>query len=137
MPRTEFSRSQPIGHKQVLRRLYSQFKEFRKSGRLRARVPQELRVAVLGAIESGVPEAEVRVACGVSRKQLRRWQEVRGHQVSAPGVPDAAQSADPPKVLSVVDNQTIEHCANDIELNIRLGPWIFDLRLTPVPPAER
>jgi hypothetical protein len=62
---------------QVLEDLQRMFTEFRQAHRPRERIPDQLRDAMLEAIEVGMPEAEVLRACRISREILERWREVK------------------------------------------------------------
>ena len=62
---------------QVLEDLQRRFAEFRQVHRPRERIPDQLRDAMLEAIQSGIPEAEVLRACRISREILGRWREVK------------------------------------------------------------
>jgi hypothetical protein len=64
-------------NEQILEDLQRRFTEFRQMHRPRERIPDQLRDAMLEAIDVGIPEAKVLRACRISREILGRWREVK------------------------------------------------------------
>ena len=63
---------------QRVQNLRRRFWSFRRSHSPGTRIPQTLRDAALLALRNGIPEAEVRQACGITSTQLRQWQRTQG-----------------------------------------------------------
>ena len=63
---------------QRLQNLRRRFWSFRRSYSPGTRIPPTLRDAALLALRNGIPEAEVRQACGITSTQLRQWQRAQG-----------------------------------------------------------
>ena len=114
----------------VLGELESRFAQFRRAQPRGARVPEELRAAVLAALGQGVKPGELQRACGVTRSQLMTWQ-ARGA-----GAQGASGSAGPTRVrvFSVVDKPQVElprppESPEEGVLELRLGSWTVSVRL--------
>lgn len=63
---------------QRLQNLRRRFWSFRRSHSPGTRIPPTLRDAALLALRTGIPEAQVRQACGITSTQLRQWQRTQG-----------------------------------------------------------
>ena len=132
--RSAEGRSSALG----LAELAGRFAQFRREQPRGARVPAELRAAVLAAVGQGVRPGELQRACGVTWSQVMTWQARR------PGDRRASVSAEPTKVrvFSVVDEPR-EDAAEAPEsmggrgLELRLGPWRVSVRLAGAGPQGR
>jgi hypothetical protein len=117
------------------------FAEFREKNRRGARVPMELRAAVLEAVDRGVGPGKVQHACGVSWSQLAAWRSERDRSVSG----QALRPADRKRVraFAVVDEAPVRppHATSttgdDRELELRLGNWSVRVRLAELGPKQR
>ena len=121
-----------------LAELAGRFARFRREQPRGARVPAELRAAVVAALGQGVRPGELQRACGVTWSQVMTWQARRAGDQGASG------SAGPTKVrvFSVVDEPR-EDPAEALEsmggrgLELRLGPWTVSVRLAGPGPQGR
>ena len=110
--------------------LANRFAAFRRGSPRFARVPHELREAVVAAIRQGVPPGLLRRECGVSTSQLDHWQVGFRHS-------GASRSGDePPKAraFSVVgagspSSSGSTDWANGDALELRIGPWSISVRM--------
>ena len=114
---------------QQLAQLREMFATFRQENRLRTRIPEFLRDAVMEEVQRGTPEVEVIRACRISRELLERWREVKvgyARRVKA--------KASKARVFSVIDDK-----ASDIgsgvsgeeessHLQLRIGGWEISIR---------
>lgn len=114
---------------QVLEELQRKFAEFRQVHRPRERIPDQLRDAMLEAIQSGISESEVLGACRISREILGRWREVKmgiKRRVRAKGTKA--------RVYPVVEEKLPVplHYANGPEelsqLQLQIGSWCISIR---------
>jgi hypothetical protein len=113
-----------------LAELEGRFARFRREQPRGARVPEELRAAVVAALGQGVRPGELQRACGVTWSQVMTWQARRAGEQGASG------SAGPTKVrvFSVVDEPREDPAAPPEStgggaLELRLGPWTVSVRL--------
>lgn len=121
-----------------LAELAGRFARFRREQPRGARVPEELRAAVVAALGQGVAPSELQRACGVTWSQVMTWQARR------PGDRRASASAEPTevRVFSVVDEPR-EDPAEAPEsmggrgLELRFGPWTVSVRLAGAGPQGR
>jgi hypothetical protein len=121
-----------------LAELAGRFARFRREQPRGARVPAELRAAVVAALGQGVRPGELQRACGVTWSQVMTWQARRAGDQGASG------SAGPTKVrvFSVVDEPR-EDLAEPPEstgggaLELRLGAWTVSVRLVGAGPQGR
>jgi hypothetical protein len=97
--------------------LGQRFARFRGAHRDGARIPPELRAAVMAALEQGAKQGEVLRVCKLSWSQVRSWKGGGpGGAVRVFAVEDAAEA---PAALGEGD-----------ELQLRLGPWSVSVRLS-------
>jgi hypothetical protein len=121
-----------------LAELAGRFARFRREQPRGARVPQELRAAVVAALGQGVAPSELQRACGVTWSQVMTW------QARHPGERGTSRSAGASqvRVFSVVDEPR-EDPAEAPEstggrgLELRLGPWTVSVRLAGAGPQGR
>lgn len=112
-----------------LAELAGRFARFRREQPRGARVPAELRAAVVAALGQGVRPGELQRACGVTWSQVMTWQARRAGDQGASG------SAGPTKVrvFSVVDEPRVPsqppESTGGGALELRLGPWTVSVRL--------
>jgi hypothetical protein len=108
-----------------LRRIFA---KYRREHRSRARIAQSLRDTALEAIQSGIPERDVRRACRISREQLGFWR--RHQRVSEQGLGLPENKA---RVFPVVDDSR-EMCDEGAgqraatDLQLRVGRWEICIR---------
>ena len=121
-----------------LAELAGRFARFRREQARGARVPEELRAAVVAALGQGVAPSELQRACGVTWSQVMTWQARR------PGDRRASGSAEPTKVrvFSVVDEPGEDpaeapESMGERGLELRLGPWTVSVRLAGPGPLGR
>jgi len=121
-----------------LAELKGRFARFRREQPRGARVPQELRAAVVAALGQGVAPSELQRACGVTWSQVMTWQARR------PGDRRGSVSAEPTKVrvFSVVDEPRDDPAEAPESmggggLELRLGPWTVSVRLAGAGPQGR
>ena len=104
------------------------FATFRREHRPRARIPRSLREAALEAIQSGIPELQVRRACHISREQLDWWR--RSQNASEQQLEQPERKA---RIFPVVDDDC-EICDGEAgqrvasELQLRVGRWEISIR---------
>ncbi len=116
--------------------LSRRFATFRRESPRHARVPRELRAAVVAAIGHGVPPARLRAACGVSTSQLDRWRTASTSGASFGGELQRA------RVFSVTGDPSPRPVdaggwpPHD-GLELRLGPWSVSVRLARQHEADR
>jgi hypothetical protein len=122
----------------ALAELESRFARFRREQPRGARVPEELRAAVVAAVGQGVRPGELQRACGVTWSQVMTWQARRAGDQGASG------SAGPAKVrvFSVVDEPRVDppqpsESTGRGALELRLGPWTVSVRLAGPGPQGR
>ena len=121
-----------------LAELAGRFARFRREQPRGARVPEELRAAVVAALDEGVAPGELQRACGLSWTQVMTW------QARHPGERGTSRSAGASqvRVFSVVDEPR-EDPAGAPEsmggrgLELRLGPWTVSVRLAGAGPQGR
>jgi hypothetical protein len=114
----------------ALAALGKQFARFRAEHREGTRIPVELRVAVVAALEQGAKLGEVQRVCKVSWSQVRSWQE-RDLHAQAPGDGGPGESV---RVFAVEDeagagNGAPAALGEGEALELRLGPWSVSVRL--------
>lgn len=110
--------------------LRQRFARFRRTHKPRTRYPQALRMAVLAALRSGVTEAELRRACGLSAAQLAAWRR-RAELETQP----RAMVVPPARVFSVVDeipesglDGAIQPAPEGEDMELRIGGWAVHIR---------
>jgi hypothetical protein len=121
-----------------LAELAGRFARFRREQPRGARVPEELRAAVVAALGEGVAPSELQRACGVTWTQVMTW------QARHPGERKASRSAGPSqvRVFSVVDEPRedpagVPESMGERGLELRLGPWTVSVRLGGPGPQGR
>jgi hypothetical protein len=121
-----------------LAELEGRFARFRREQPRGARVPEELRAAVVAALGQGVAPSELQRACGVTWTQVMTW------QARHPGDRGTSRSAGPSKVrvFSVVDEPRVDppqpsESTGGGGLELRLGPWTVSVRLAGPGPQGR
>jgi hypothetical protein len=121
-----------------LAELAGRFARFRREQPRGARVPEELRAAVVAALGEGVAPSELQRACGVSWTQVMTW------QARHPGDRGTSRSAGPSKVrvFSVVDEPRVDpaeppESMGGRGLELRFGPWTVSVRLAEPGPQGR
>ena len=123
------------GAKTALAALANRFVMFRMEHTRGARVPAELREAVLAVLRSGIAPAEVYRSCGVSWSQVIAWEASatrRGAGLKTPTVDPSRV-----RVFSVVDDDPVPKASNSRpEFELRLGPWSVSVRLDDPGSAE-
>ena len=92
------------GRSSGLAELAGRFARFRREQPRGARVPEELRAAVVAALGEGVAPSELQRACGVSWTQVMTW------QARHPGDRGTSRSAEGSeiRVFSVVDEPRVD-----------------------------
>ena len=121
-----------------LAELAGRFARFRREQPRGARVPEELRAAVVAALGQGVAPSELHRACGVSWTQVITW------QARHPGERGTSRSAGASqvRVFSVVDEPRDDPAEapewmGGRGLELRLGPWTVSVRLAGAGPQGR
>ena len=124
------SRRSAEGSAVALAELGKRFACFRRKQPRGARVPEDLRAAVMAAVGQGVRPVELQRACGVTWNQVMTW------QARSMGGQGKCGSAGPTKVrvFSVVDEPGVDpsqppESTGGGELELRLGPWTVSVRL--------
>jgi hypothetical protein len=113
--------------------LSGRFARFRQEHSRSARVPGDLRAAVLAALQAGVPAGELYRACGISWGQVAAWKAA-----SAASPPKAAEPEVPAvRVFEVIDEPGHEDNSVGSDLELRLGPWSVKIRLADDGPEGR
>lgn len=108
------------------------FAQFRKEHRRGARVPMELRRAVLAGLKK-VPPGDLYRTCGVTFRQVMAWKTAATREIEPPEV----------RVFEVVEDEeatrwpppTVSGSAQQLE--VRIGPWAVSVRLMADEPARR
>jgi len=103
-------------HAKCLEQLEAAFMEFRRTHEPGRRIPAALRAQVVRALDEGVAERRLRLACRVSWNQLRRWRSTQSTRRAPVPTPRA-------RVLSVVDPDPRELAHTDGNIEIKVGPW--------------
>jgi hypothetical protein len=121
----------------VVKELGERFAAYRRRSRRFARVPRELRAALVGALREGVRPSRLRRACGVSAKQLELWRLAAGAGSSGAELGRA-------RVFSVIDaapapgGPPLQAAFSESEvLELHLGRWSISVRLADHQKAER
>jgi len=111
-----------------LQNLHRRFWGFRRSHSTGTRIPPTLRDAALLALRDGIPEAEVRQACGITSTQLRQWQRTQG-----PNEQKSESEGQMVRVFPVVEEETeiptepsSIHASQSLSLSI--GGWNIFIR---------
>jgi hypothetical protein len=107
------------GSASALAELESRFARFRREQARGARVPEELRAAVVAAVAQGVRPGELQRTCGVTWSQVMTWQARGAAKVRVFSVVDEPRE-DPPQPLESTGGGALE---------LRLGPWTVSVRL--------
>lgn len=107
-----------------LAELSGRFARFRREHPRGARVPGDLRAAVLAALREGVTPSDLYRACGISWGQVAAWRAA-GHPAAKP-VESEVSSV---RVFNVVDEPRHEGTTTGCDLELRLGPWSVSVRL--------
>lgn len=121
----------------VIEDLEARFAAFRRHSRPFARIPPDLREAILAAVRQGVSPGQLRRVCGLSTSQLDQWRR------PAPGRGGPVAELRPARVFSVMDaapapsSPPVATSAQGDALELRLGPWSVSVRLAPQQPAGR
>lgn len=116
-------RSETRDGSSALAELENRFARFREEHARGTRIPEELRAAVLAALDEGVRPRELHRKCGVSWSQIVAWQ--------ARGVGRVKEQAAEPRevrVFSVADEPPMHRSGAlsstaEQELELRFGPW--------------
>ena len=108
-------------------KLKRRFADFRQKHPLRARIPEDLRLATLNAISNGASESEVRRACGVTSDQLQYWRKQQDR------IARDSQALTPPRAFPVVHDVTEMAMLQDGDqgqqaLELRLGAWAISIK---------
>ena len=118
--------------------LRERFATFRRENPRFSQIPGDLRAAVLAAVRKGATPACLRRACGLTRKQVTRWQLGSKERTQSTAV-----AGKPARVFSVVDQQLPRPCSEGVgtgradELELRLGRWSVSVRLAEALTDER
>lgn len=118
--------------------LAERFEQFRRMHPRGTRIPDDLRLSTLNALETGVSANEVHRSCGVSFSQMAAWKKRRG----AGSAPSAASTRSREtaetnvRVFSVVDAPTfgcaeplVDAGAMEQGFELRVGAWSVRVRL--------
>ena len=109
----------------VLAALSGRFAQFRREHPQGARVPADLRAAVLAALRDGEVAGDVHRACGISWGQVAAW------KASSPS--STAKNVEPEvpaaRVFEVVEDPRRARTSAGGELELRVGPWSVTVRL--------
>ena len=113
--------------------LAERFAHFRGHHPPGARVPQDLREAVLAALQQGLAPGELYRSCGLSWGQVAAWKA--NQREMSPATAAAAVTQEPAgvRVFSVTDDPQ----RGVPELELRFGPWSVCVRLAEPVPARR
>ena len=111
----------------ALAELESRFARFRREQPRGARVPEELRAAVVAAVAQGVRPGELQRTCGVTWSQVMTWQARRAAKVRVFSVVDEPRE-DPPQPSESTGGGALE---------LRIGPWTVSVRLAGPGPQGR
>jgi hypothetical protein len=110
---------------ELLAHLESRFSVFRRNQQSGRKLPTALRRAVLDALAKGISTTAVRQACGVTNRQLMLWHRADKLRTIEP-IKTVSVS---PRVLPVLESPETKRSANEVELDMRVGPWCLSLRL--------
>lgn len=105
--------------------LSARFARFRQEHLRGARVPRDLRAAVLAALRDGVSAGELYRACGITWGQVAAW------KVASAAPPRQAAEPEGPaaRVFEVIDEPRHEVTSAGYDLEVRVGPWSLKVRL--------
>jgi hypothetical protein len=109
-----------------LEHLRREFKAYRETvpNIYARRIPQDLREAVLVALQEGVAPESIKSACKISLQQIELWKRT----YRAPPIRQGDGS--PARVLRVVDHpQPRQTTRMEEGIELRIGPWHLQLRL--------
>jgi len=111
--------------------LGKQFARFRGEHRDGARIPQELRAAVIAALEQGARQGEVLRVCKLSWSQVQSWQGI-GRRAQAEE--EGGGHGGAVRVFAVEDetgsgSEAPAALGEGEALELRLGPWSVSVRL--------
>ena len=115
----------------LLADLSDRFARFRGEQGPGARVPEDLRAAVLDALDRGFAPADVYRACRVSWGQVAAWKASRVAAAPSAAEPEVAAV----RVFGVVDEPLPEATRDGLEL--RVGAWSVTIRLAEPGAQER
>lgn len=104
------------------------FAKFRREHEPRTRIPHSLRNAALCALQSGIPEFDVRRACGVTSDQLTQWRK-RAKACTQKRGPEALDARVFPVVADMASSG-VPHAGGHVEqeLELRIGGWAVCVR---------
>ncbi len=115
--------------KKRLSHLVAAFAGFRRKNPPGRRIPRELQVQVVAALNAGVTKSAIARTCGLSWAQVNRWRAaVTGDAPSSP--PASAPVMVSPRVLSVVDANVRQPVAQGTDVEVRIGPWRLSISRT-------
>ena len=124
------------GQPSTLAELERRFAEFRALNAPGTRVPEELRAAVLGALNAGLRVCALRGSCGLSYGQVARWKGGRPRVKSNRWGESAKVRA-----FSVVEDPLTSRSTPEVPreeaLELRVGAWAVSVRLAGPTPARR
>ena len=131
-PQASVSGSERADAAAALAQLARRFDDLRANHARLARVPADLRSAVLDAVDAGVSPHALRRTCGVSTSQLTSWLEnrARSNASQAPARRDAV------RVFPVEQTPSAPPQAEQT-LTLQLGAWSVSIRLASATPATR
>jgi transposase-like protein len=112
--------------------LRRRFADFRRASAPRTRVPNDLRRAVLLAVDQGAEMTALRCELGVTAKQVEDWR--RGASCAALDG-ESSSGCDGARVFDVADRPVVDErvgmASNGCEaLELRLGTWSVVIRST-------
>ena len=104
------------------------FAKFRRENEPRTRIPPSLRTAALCALQSGIPEFDVRRACGVTSEQLVQWRKRAKDCTQKRGPEELAARVFP--VVADMAGNGMPHAGEHVEqeLELRIGGWAVSIR---------
>lgn len=105
--------------------LSARFARFRREHSRGARVPGDLREAVLAALRYGVAAGEIYRACGITWGQVVAWKAAS----AAPPRMAAEPEIPAVRVFEVIDEPRHEATSAGYDLEVRVGPWSLKVRL--------
>lgn len=131
-------------HDRLLCELSESFSRFRASRGSRRTIPDELRSAVLKALDEGLTPGRVRYACGVKATQIDTWRTTQGRSTQRASRQAASEAVTPPaKILPVVPSPPLAPKASPAAsgfdtasttgapLTLWLGGWSVTLQRLP------
>jgi hypothetical protein len=138
------------GAERRVSQLAAQFAEFRAANTSRKQIPENLRAAVVSALDEGVTASQIRYACKVKASQIDAWRQstAAADQPSVPARTDSSDRVKSARILPVVESRTGALSARsgeprsgvdtpeEVPVTLCIGSWSITLQRLPSRQAQ-